>query len=163
MFKVTNSSYHSFRNLDNLKIGFVGDLKYGRTIYSLVKLLNLYPNNKFYLISHKLSQISSKRRKAIEKINGEMVFTSKFVDKYFKLDPNKPSKTITAHLKVDNNAFVHYGDIPRGITPREAARIQSFPDDFFFEGGRSAAFRQIGNAVPPLMAEKIANAIMSKI
>jgi aspartate carbamoyltransferase catalytic subunit len=61
--------------LDNLKIGFVGDLKYGRTIYSLVKLLNLYPNNKFYLISHKLSQISTKRREAIEKINGEIIET----------------------------------------------------------------------------------------
>lgn len=61
--------------LDNLKIGFVGDLKYGRTIYSLVKLLNLYPNNKFYLISHKLSQISTKRREAIEKISGEIIET----------------------------------------------------------------------------------------
>jgi aspartate carbamoyltransferase catalytic subunit len=61
--------------LDNLKIGFVGDLKYGRTIYSLVKLLNLYPNNKFYFISHKLSQISTRRREAIEKINGEIVET----------------------------------------------------------------------------------------
>lgn len=61
--------------LDNLKIGFVGDLKYGRTIYSLVKLLNLYPNNKFYLISHKLSQISTRRREDIEKINGEIVET----------------------------------------------------------------------------------------
>ncbi len=61
--------------LNNLKIGFVGDLKYGRTIYSLVKLLNLYPNNKFYLISHKLSKISPRRRSAIEKINGEIIET----------------------------------------------------------------------------------------
>ncbi len=90
-----------------------------------------------------------------EKINGEMVFTSKFVDKYFKLDPDKPSKTITAHLKVDNNSFVHYGDIPRGITPREAARIQSFPDWYQFSGPFTSQFKQIGNAVPPLMAKAL--------
>ena len=84
-----------------------------------------------------------------------MVFTSKFVDKYFKLDPDKPSKTITAHLKVDNNSFVHYGDIPRGITPREAARIQSFPDWYQFSGPFTSQFKQIGNAVPPLMAKAL--------
>jgi len=82
-----------------------------------------------------------------------------FADKYFKLDPNKPSKTVVAHLSNDNNSYVHYGNIPRGITPREAARIQSFPDHYKFYGSQGAQFKQIGNAVPPKLAKKIALAL----
>ena len=77
-----------------------------------------------------------------------------FADKYYKLDPNKPSKTIVAHLSNDNNAYVHYGSVPRGITPREAARIQSFPDYYKFHGSQGAQFKQIGNAVPPKLARQ---------
>ena len=83
-----------------------------------------------------------------------------FADKYYKLDPDKPSKTIVAHLSNDNNAYVHYDKrVPRGITPREAARIQSFPDYYKFHGSQGAQFKQIGNAVPPKLARKIASAL----
>lgn len=74
-----------------------------------------------------------------------------FGDKYFKLDPESVSKTIIAHLETDGNSYVHPGELPRSITPREAARIQSFPDWYFFTGNTRNQLKQIGNAVPPLL------------
>ena len=91
------------------------------------------------------------------KVDGINKYQSSFKDKYFKLDPNKPSKTITAHLIRDNNGYIHYGETPRGISIREAARIQSFPDWFQFKGAFTKQFKQIGNAVPPLLAEALGN------
>ena len=65
---------------------------------------------------------------------------------------DEPSWTIMAHLEKDSYMFIHPFK-NRGITPREAARIQSFPDDFEFEGGMGEQFSQIGNAVPPQLAK----------
>ena len=85
---------------------------------------------------------------------------SGFSDKYFKLDPERPSKTIIAHLETDGNSYVHFQQL-RSITPREAARIQSFPDWYRFSGSTRRQFRQIGNAIPPLMARGLAKRIKS--
>jgi DNA (cytosine-5)-methyltransferase 1 len=79
----------------------------------------------------------------------------KFQDKLHKLDPSRPSWTVTAHLQKDCYKFIHYRD-PRTITVREAARLQSFPDWFVFPCAMAPAYRLIGNAIPPLLAEAFA-------
>jgi len=85
-----------------------------------------------------------------------------FKDKYYKLYANKPSRTITAHLKMDCHSHIHPFEV-RSITPREAARIQSFPDDYFFLGAYLKTYQQIGNAVPPLLANCIADVIIKHL
>ena len=88
------------------------------------------------------------------------VFNNSYVVQFW----DSPSKTIIAHLYKDGNQFIH-PDYKQGrtITPREAARLQSFPDDFFFEGSKTQKYKQIGNAVPPMFAEAIAKAIKNKL
>ena len=83
-----------------------------------------------------------------------------FKDKYFKLEEDKVCKTITAHMKFDCNMYIHPTQA-RGLTPREAARIQSYPDDYFFRGAYTKTYMQIGNSVPPLLGRYIARIIRS--
>lgn len=82
-----------------------------------------------------------------------------FKDKYYKLIEDQVCKTITSHMKFDCNSYIHPWEA-RGLSPREAARIQTFPDDYFFQGSQNQWYTQIGNAVPVKLAEVIGKSIM---
>ncbi len=80
-----------------------------------------------------------------------------FPNRWWKLRADRPSRTLLAHIGKDTYSHIHYdSDQARVISVREAARLQSFPDGFAFVGAMNAAYRQIGNAVPPLMARRLA-------
>jgi DNA (cytosine-5)-methyltransferase 1 len=87
-----------------------------------------------------------------------------FDDKWAKLVPDQPSWTLTAHLSRDSYSHIHYdSNQARTITVREAARLQSFPDAVDFEGSYGDQLRQIGNAVPPLLAKAIACSVLAQL
>ena len=88
--------------------------------------------------------------------------TDHFDDRYKRLDAKEPSRTITAHIARDGYWYIHPTE-HRTLTMREAARIQSFPDRFRFAGTPSHAFRQIGEAVPPLVARAIGRSLLRSI
>ncbi|MCO6547677.1 MAG: DNA cytosine methyltransferase [Gilliamella sp.] len=86
--------------------------------------------------------------------------TNEFLDRYKALSWDLPAHTIVAHIAKDGHHFIHPDpEQNRSITVREAARLQGFPDDYYFENSRTAAFTQIGNAVPPILSKKIAKAV----
>lgn len=128
--------YHNLRDMDTFKTLAV-DIESGKREYDSKKISELYE---------------------------EKVGSKSPIHRYHVLEADLPSTTIIAHLYKDGNRFIHYDSKQsRSITVREAARLQSFDDDFDFVGSQGSAYQMIGNAVPPQLAKRVALALSDLI
>lgn len=133
-----------------------------REITKLYNHKNRYNNERDIEIYRRLPQGANSLHESIADIMPYKRRNDIFKDKYFKLDETQICKTITSHMKFDCNMYIHPWDA-RGLSPREAARIQTFPDDYVITGSQNMWYAQVGNAVPVKLAKAIGNGIMKFI
>lgn len=130
-----------------------------KVITKLYNHKNRYNNERDIEIYRRLPQGANSLHESIADIMPYKRRNDIFKDKYFKLDESQICKTITSHMKFDCNMYIHPWEA-RGLSPREAARVQTFPDDFILTGAQNMWYAQVGNAVPVKLAKAIGDGIM---
>ncbi len=130
-----------------------------RLIKKLYNHKNRYNNSRDLEIFRRLPQGANSLHESIADIMPYGRRNDIFKDKYFKLCEDQVCKTITSHMKYDCNMYIHPWEA-RGLSPREAARVQTFPDDYVLYGAQNSWYAQVGNAVPVKLAEAIGRGIM---
>ena len=148
-FEYKDSEFYHFIN---------GDKK----ITKLYNHKNRYNNERDLEIFRRLPQGANSLHPSIADIMPYKRRNDIFKDKYFKLDETQICKTITSHMKFDCNMYIHPWEA-RGLSPREAARVQTFPDDYIITGAQNMWYAQIGNAVPVKLAKAIGEGLMKFI
>ena len=148
-FTYIHNDFYSFINGD-------------KEITKLYNHKNRYNNERDIEIYRRLPQGANSLHESIADIMPYKRRNDIFKDKYFKLDESQICKTITSHMKFDCNMYIHPWDA-RGLSPREAARIQTFPDDYVITGSQNMWYAQVGNAVPVKLAKAIGDGIMKFI
>jgi DNA (cytosine-5)-methyltransferase 1 len=144
---------------DYIKSDFYVFLNGNKEIQTLYNHKNRYNNDRDVEIYRRLPQGGNSLHESIADIMPYKSRNDIFKDKYFKLEEDKICKTITSHMKFDCNMYIHPW-YSRGLSPREAARLQTFPDDYIFYGPQNSWYAQIGNAVPVKLAEAIGKGIV---
>ncbi len=171
--KLKPKTIKNSKSLENQDIGFKFtkyNLKGSKFIDGLNKNsidylsnhINRYNNKRDVEIFNTLPQGENSLHNSIAHIMPYKNRNHIFKDKYFKLSEDRVSKTITSHMKFDCNMYIHPTQA-RGLSPREAARIQTFPDDYVFMGANNSWYAQIGNAVPVKLASVIGQQIIKNL
>ena len=145
-------------DFDYPKTDFYKFINGNKKISTLYNHKNRYNNDRDIEIYRRLPQGANSLHESIADIMPYKSRNDIFKDKYYKLREDQICKTITSHMKFDCNMYIHPWEA-RGLSPREAARIQTFPDDYIFQGPQNAWYAQIGNAVPVKLAYAIGKAI----
>ena len=146
-------------DFDYPKTDFYRFINSDRSLDKLYNHKNRYNNPRDIEIFSRLPQGGDSLHPSIADIMPYSRRNHIFKDKYFELEEGKICKTITSHMKYDCNMYIHPWQA-RGLSPREAARIQTFPDDYVLTGPQNSWYSQVGNAVPVKLAKAIGDAIM---